>query len=264
LLAESDKGCYQPEMAYTDEQKIRYSGEPMSSLPPYTPKVKICGLTNLDDALHAAASGADYLGFILYPPSPRAVTPETVKQITAILRTTHHAPRLIGVFVNESAATIAQLLDECGLDLAQLHGDEVPWMVGSPDSPLYGRCYKALRPTSFAEAEAEAEWYTPPDWQADRPSLLIDAYHPTLRGGTGAVTDWSMVARLAETIPGLLLAGGLTPDNVADAVRQVGPFGVDVASGVEARPGVKDREKVERFIAAAKSSNQLPVNSNQS
>lgn len=240
----------------------------MSSHRSYTPKVKICGLTNLDDALHAAANGADYLGFILYPASPRAVSPETVKQITTTLRTlapslhsgqalsnaegTHHAPRFVGVFVNESAPTIAQLLNECGLDLAQLHGDEVPWMVGSPDSPLYGRCYKALRPTSFAEAEAEAEWYTPPDWQADRPALLMDAYHPTLRGGTGLVADWSMTARLVETVPGLLLAGGLTPDNVAEAVRQVRPFGVDVASGVEARPGVKDREKVERFIAAAK------------
>ena len=224
----------------------------MSSLPPYTPKVKICGLTNLDDALHAAASGADYLGFILYPPSPRAVSPATVKQITTTLSTMYHASRFVGVFVNESAPTIAQLLNECGLDLAQLHGDEVPWMVGSPDSPLYGRCYKALRPTSLAEAEAEAEWFTPPDWQDNRPALLIDAYHPTLRGGTGAIADWTLTARLAETIPGLLLAGGLTPDNVTDAVRQVRPFGVDVASGVEARPGVKDRQKVERFIAAAK------------
>ena len=224
----------------------------MSSLPPYTPKVKICGLTNLDDALHAAASGADYLGFILYPPSPRAVSPATVKQITTTLSTMYHASRFVGVFVNESAPTISQLLNECGLDLAQLHGDEVPWMVGSPDSPLYGRCYKALRPTSLAEAEAEAEWFTPPDWQDNRPALLIDAYHPTLRGGTGAIADWTLTARLAETIPGLLLAGGLTPDNVADAVRQVRPFGVDVASGVEARPGVKDRQKVEKFIAAAK------------
>lgn len=219
-------------------------------------KVKICGITNIDDALYAAAAGADYLGFILYPPSPRAVRPEIVTEIIAKLRTlgTHHAPRCVGVFVNESAAAIAQLLDECGLDLAQLHGDEVPWMIGSPDSPLYGRCYKALRPTTFIEAEAEAEWYTAPDWHPDRPALLMDAYHPTLRGGTGTTADWSMIAPLAKTVPGLLLAGGLTPDNVAEAVRQVSPFGVDVASGVESRPGVKEREKVARFIAAAKQS----------
>lgn len=219
-------------------------------------KVKICGITNVDDALYAAAAGADYLGFILYPPSPRAVRPEIVTEIIAKLRTlgTHHAPRCVGVFVNESAATIAQLLDECGLDLAQLHGDEVPWMIGSPDSPLYGRCYKALRPITFIEAEAEAEWYTVPDWHPDRPALLMDAYHPTLRGGTGTTADWSMIAPLAKTVPGLLLAGGLTPDNVAEAVRQVSPFGVDVASGVESRPGVKEREKVARFIAAAKQS----------
>lgn len=125
-------------------------------------------------------------------------------------------------------------------------------MVGSPDSPLFGRCYKALRPTSLAEAEAEAEWYLPPDWQENRPALLMDAYHPTLRGGTGATADWGIMAKVAQTVPGLLLAGGLTPDNVAEAVRQVQPYGVDVASGVEVRPGVKDREKVERFIAAAK------------
>ncbi|MCL4870920.1 MAG: phosphoribosylanthranilate isomerase [Anaerolineae bacterium] len=217
------------------------------------PKVKVCGLTRLDDALHAAAVGADYLGFILYPPSPRAVSPEVVKQITAYLRAAIPTPPLlIGVFVNEAAATIAYQLDHLGLDLAQLHGDEVPWMVGSPDSPLYGRCYKALRPLSLAEAEAEVEWYLPPDWQDGRPSLLIDAYHPTLRGGTGLAADWGVVAQLAQNTPGLLLAGGLTPENVAEAVQQVRPHGVDVASGVEARPGVKDKEKVERFITAAK------------
>ncbi|MBK9054040.1 MAG: phosphoribosylanthranilate isomerase [Chloroflexi bacterium] len=225
----------------------------MSSLTHSPVKVKICGLTTLEDARHAAASGADYLGFILYPPSPRAISPASLKPLIQQIRATLPTPpRLVGVFVNETATSVAQKLDELGLDLAQLHGDEVPWMVGSPDSPLFGRCYKALRPTSLAEAEAEAEWYLPPDWQEDRPALLMDAYHPTLRGGTGATADWAIMAQLAQTVPGLLLAGGLTPDNVAEAVRQVQPYGVDVASGVETQPGVKGREKVARFIAAAK------------
>ena len=215
-------------------------------------KVKICGLTNQEDALHAAAHGADYLGFILYPPSPRAISIAAVQSITTVLRHTHPSVSLVGVFVNETASTVAHWLDEGGLDLAQLHGDEVPWMVGAPDSPLYGRCYKALRPISLTEAEAEAEWYMPPEWPGNYPSMLIDTYHPRLRGGTGAITDWQMVAGFAQTIKGLMLAGGLTPDNVNEAVRQVQPFAVDVASGVESRPGMKDREKVSRFIAAAK------------
>jgi len=225
----------------------------MSLLTFHPVQVKICGLTTLEDALHAAASGANYLGFILYPPSPRAISPTSLKPIIQQIRATLSTPpRLVGVFVNETATIVAQRLDELGLDLAQLHGDEVPWMVGSPNSPLFGRCYKALRPTSLAEAEAEAEWYLPPDWLEDRPALLMDAYHPTLQGGTGVTADWAIMAQVAQTVPGLLLAGGLTPDNVVEAVRQVRPYGVDTASGVEARPGVKDRERVERFIAAAK------------
>ncbi|MEJ2750009.1 MAG: phosphoribosylanthranilate isomerase [Anaerolineae bacterium] len=221
-------------------------------------KVKICGITNLEDALVAAEAGADYLGFILYPPSPRAVDKATVKSIVAHLRQ-HLAqpPLMVGVFVNETAVTIAQTLDECGLDLAQLSGEEVPALAGDPKSPIYGRAYKAIRPASAAEAEVEAEWFVVPRQKAEgrgqkRPSLLVDTYHPTLRGGTGITVEWGIVVYLFEHTPGIMLAGGLKPDNVAAAIAQLKPFAVDVASGVEASPGKKDHAQVRAFITNAK------------
>ena len=219
-------------------------------------QIKICGITSLEDARVALEAGADYLGFILYPPSKRAVDAATTKAIVDALQQEvgdqSGSPRFIGVFVNESASTMADLLDRCGLDMAQLSGDEPPALVGDRHSPLYGRSYKALRPLSLAEAEAEAEWYLPPEQPSDMPALLLDAYHPHLFGGTGQRADWTAAAHLARTISGLVLAGGLTPENVAEAVRQVQPFAVDVASGVEASPGRKAHQKVRRFIANAR------------
>jgi phosphoribosylanthranilate isomerase len=215
--------------------------------------VKICGITNLEDALVAADAGADYLGFIFYPPSPRAVDKTAAKSIIAHLRQNlARPPLMVGVFVNETAVTIAQTLDECGLDLAQLSGEEVPSLAGDPKSPLYGRAYKAIRPASAAEAEVEAEWYAITQSSSLIPSLLVDTYHPTLRGGTGMAADWGIVVYLFEHTPGIMLAGGLSPDNVAAAVVQLKPFAVDVASGVESAPGKKDHAKVRAFITNAK------------
>ncbi|MCP4423915.1 MAG: phosphoribosylanthranilate isomerase [Chloroflexi bacterium] len=220
-------------------------------------KVKICGITNLEDALVAAEAGADYLGFIFYPPSPRAIEPEAARDIAAYIRQTMPNPPLMaGVFVNESAELIAQTLDETGLDLAQLSGEEVPALAGDPQSLIYGRAYKAIRPATAAEAEVEAEWYAVQSSVSSPhslvPSLLVDTYHPTLRGGTGIEVDWGIVVHLFEHTPKVMLAGGLRPDNVAAAVRQLRPFAVDVASGVEAYPGKKDHDKVRAFIANAK------------
>ena len=236
-------------------------------------KVKICGLTNLADAQTAVAAGADYLGFIFYPPSKRSIDITTAKAIVQTLRAAPTCPVLVGVFVNEAGPRMAEVLDEVGLDLAQLSGEEVPFLVGDERSPIYGRSYKALRPTSLAEAEAEAEWYAVDSEKLSvksekspvsnpsaasgqvlqSPSLLIDTYHPTLRGGTGETGDWTMSAQLAQAVPGLMLAGGLTAENVAEAVRLVRPFAVDVASGVEASPGKKDLDLVRAFIQNAKS-----------
>ena len=226
---------------------------------PVAVKVKICGLTNLADAKTAVSAGADYLGFIFYPPSKRSITPQAAKAIVAQLRQADDCPLLVGVFVNETAVTMARTLDECDLDLAQLSGEEVPSLIGDKGSAIYGRCYKALRPTSLDEAEADAEWYLPPQFSSqpparrpDQPGLLIDTYHPTLRGGTGATGDWSLSAALANKVPNLMLAGGLTAVNVAQAVRQVQPYAVDVASGIEASPGQKDHEQLVAFIQQAK------------
>ena len=215
-------------------------------------KVKICGITNLDDALVAVEAGADYLGFIFYPPSKRSITAENCRPIVAALRARASCPLLVGVFVNETADFMAQILDDTNLDLAQLSGEELPSLIAEEGSPLYGRSYKGLRPASLPEAEAEAEWYIAPQREADYPALLIDTFHPTLRGGTGETGDWSMSAHLAQTFPGLMLAGGLDAANVAAAVRQVRPFAVDAASGIEASPGKKDHEAVRRFIRNAK------------
>ncbi len=220
-------------------------------------RVKICGITNLEDAQAAAAAGADYLGFIFYPPSPRAITPDKARAIIAHLRQSMAAPPLmVGVFVNETAETIAHLLHKCALDLAQLSGDEAPWLVGDERSPLVGRAYKAIRPATAAEAEAEAEWYAVKAensrFTIHLPSLLVDTYHPTLRGGTGLPIEWGIIVNLFRATPGIMLAGGLTPENVAAATRQLRPFAVDVASGVEAAPGKKDQAKVRAFITNAK------------
>lgn len=235
--------------------------EKSSGLPISKVRVKICGITQLHDAVAALQAGADYLGFILYPPSPRAVTPEAVSRITTQLRrlpaltglfARPDPPRLIGVFVNEPDEDIAHILDTCGLDLAQLSGDEGTRIITDPASPLSGRAYKALRPRSIEEAIAQSNNYTNFDARSG-PRLLVDTPHGSLYGGTGQTGDWVIAARLATTMPGLMLAGGLNPDNVAEAVRTVRPFAVDVAGGVEAGPGVKDHDRVRAFIVNAKS-----------
>ena len=215
-------------------------------------KVKICGITNLDDALVAAEAGADYLGFIFYPPSKRTTNVADVQGMVAQLRQLPRCPLLVGVFVDETAVYMAEVLHKCNLDLAQLSGNEVPKLIGDPESPIYGRSYKALRPTSLEEAQADAEWFLPPKMAPGQPSILLETYHPNLFGGTGETGNWPISAQLAQELPGIMLAGGLTPDNVASAVAQVHPFAVDVASGVEASPGKKDHNRLQAFITNAK------------
>jgi phosphoribosylanthranilate isomerase len=228
-----------------------------ANLPIFQVQVKVCGLTNLEDALVATESGADLLGFIFYEKSPRYVDARTVAQIVSAIkdmaRFTFHAsppPRCVGVFVNPSLEQVVRTLDYCGLDLAQLHGEEAPELLAA----LPGRAFKALRPRSEVEAASEAERFAR-FGPRNGPDLLVDAYHPTLRGGAGHTGDWQLAASLASQHR-LLLAGGLNPDNVAAAVAQVHPWGVDVASGVEAAPGRKDHDRVRAFIAAARAGSQ--------
>jgi phosphoribosylanthranilate isomerase len=234
-------------------------------------KVKVCGLTSAADARAAMAAGADMLGFIFVPQSPRHVTPGQVRDILATAeppapgrqvegeqaRVFTHGPVLtVGVFVNESPESVAQVLSFCGLDLAQLHGEEPPEALGLDGgrSAVRGRAYKALRPRTLEEARGLARRYAlPPSLRGEGhlPAFLLDAYHPLRRGGTGVTGDWDLAASLAGQYP-LLLAGGITPANVTQAVRSVQPWGVDVSSGVEASPGQKDHAALRAFVAAVK------------
>ena len=197
--------------------------------------VKVCGITRLTDALHAVEQGATAIGFVLWPRSPRAVTVECAADIVAALPS--HVMR-VGVFVNEPLESIRGIAERTRLTAVQLHGDEPPAYAEALDWPV-------LRAVSVAELDQVCEAWPP------ETALLVDNIDPVRRGGTGAVIDWSQAAAIALKRR-IVLAGGLTPDNVASAIRAVRPFGVDVSSGVEASPGVKDFDKVTQFIANAR------------
>ena len=200
-------------------------------------KVKNCGITNVRDARAAVRLGADALGFNFYRHSPRCVARERARAIMASL-----PPFItgVGVFVNESADVILETCEAAGLHVVQLHGDETPTFV---DSLRRIARIKAFR------IRDERDLKSLPRYRAE--AYLLDAYTPDRRGGTGATFNWE-IARAAQPYGPIILAGGLTPDNVADAVRQVKPFAVDVASGVESSPGAKDRGLMEAFIRNAK------------
>jgi len=202
--------------------------------------IKICGLKTLDEALAAIDAGADYLGFNFYPPSPRYLSPEACAQITSRLGAGPRGVKTVGIFVNETPEQVRSLLSACGLDLAQLHGEEPPEIFQA----LGGRAYKAFRGAAGQAVEAYASA------GPGAPAFLVDACAPKALGGTGQVADWPAARALAAEYP-IFLAGGLTPENVAEAVAQVRPWGVDVASGVESAPGRKDPQKMKEFVAAA-------------
>jgi|SRR6266540_2019243 len=198
-------------------------------------KIKICGIKTETDALAAMDVGADLIGFNFYPKSPRYISVGRCRDIMSVMRRYGHIT-YVGVFVNASVEEIRATMETLGLSLAQLHGDETVEML----SALDGKAFKAFRGVpnnlnSFANDGA--------------PALLVDASVKGVYGGTGITADWNGAAELAKQYP-LLLAGGLTPENVADAVRQVKPWGVDVASGVESAPGEKDASKMKAFVKA--------------
>ena len=205
-------------------------------------RVKVCGLTNLQDALIAVEAGADLLGFIFYPPSPRSVTSERARTIAEAVRDAGFPVRLVGVFVDESPDDVRKTVSRCGLDYAQLHGAESPGTVAAlvDDGIAVIKAFRVrdgVSPGEMARYRATA--------------YLLDAYVAGKPGGTGRTFDWQLAVRAAGQFP-VLLAGGLTPDNVAQAVRTVRPWGVDVASSVEAAPGRKDPDQVRRFVAAVR------------
>jgi phosphoribosylanthranilate isomerase len=200
--------------------------------------VKICGIKTLPNALTAIEAGADYLGFNFYPKSIRFIEKSTCAEITSVLKREHPQIKLVGVFVNSSVEEIKDILQTCQLDLAQLHGDETPEIFAQ----LAPHAFRAFRGIPESNAGYERD---------EVPAMLIDAAIKGIYGGSGVTADWTAASELAKQYP-LLLAGGLTPENVADAVRQVQPWGVDVASGVESAPGAKDAEKISTFVNAVR------------
>jgi len=198
-------------------------------------RVKICGLTNEEDALAAIEMGADAVGFVLAP-SPRQVSPDQAARIVAGL------PPLVckvGVFVDCALNEVTDKMDFCGLNLAQLHGNESPDVCAA----LFPRAVKAFR------VRDESILDVIPHYRVS--AYLLDTYHAILHGGTGTRFDWS-IARKACRYGPIILSGGLTPENVAQAIGYVGPYAVDVSSGVESRPGIKDHARLRSFLEQAR------------
>ncbi len=200
-------------------------------------EIKICGMTNRADAEAALAMGADYVGVVLHPASPRYVSPGALRKLAEGGRPLRG---LVGVFVNRPRHEVETVAADCGLVAVQLHGDEAAGDFMDMPLPVW----RAIRWRGQA-------WQPAPEpWTAAR--LVVDAAAPGSYGGSGTLANWEAAERLARTAP-VLLAGGLTPDNVADAIRRVRPLGVDVVSGVEQAPGCKDHVRMAAFIKAARS-----------
>jgi phosphoribosylanthranilate isomerase len=196
--------------------------------------LKICGITRMEDAQHAAEHGATALGFVLWPQSPRFVSDRKVAEIVATLP---DSVKTVGVFVNESPEGIALTMRRTGLNMVQLHGDE-------PNTYASRLAWPIVRSVTLDTLHRIVE-----AWPAET-TYLVDAADPERRGGTGQAVDWARAATLAQ-IRRTVLAGGLTPENVEEAIEAVRPYGVDVSSGVEDAPGLKNAKKVVRFLANA-------------
>lgn len=221
-------------------------------------KTKICGVTNVDDAIMAASSNAEAIGLNFFSAGKRFIRPALAKIVVDAVRETHPEVIIVGVFVNESAEAILDIVKTVRLMTVQLHGDEQPHLVLAlkklaDAEGLNFDIIRAIRTSPRSETaaldlssvNAEAQkWVT-----AGVDALLIDAATPEEYGGTGKQVDWQGFSKIETSVP-VLLAGGLTPDNVAEAISVARPHGVDVASGVEASPGEKDRDKTFAFVEA--------------
>ena len=199
-------------------------------------RVKICGLRRMEDAMLAAELGADALGFVFWPSSPRFLDPEGARAIVAALPP---FVTTVGVFVDQPEAYVADVARVLNLGAVQLHGDEVPRSYGR----VPGRVIKAV-----PVREGQNCLATVSD-MPDDVTVLLDAHDPVRRGGTGRIIDWTQAASAARLRP-IILSGGLTAGNVGDAVRTVRPYAVDISSGVESSPGIKDPEKLRALFAA--------------
>lgn len=193
--------------------------------------IKICGITRAQDARAAIEGGATALGFVFWPRSPRYIDPSAAE---GIVRTLPREVTAVGVFVNQPVDEIEQIGARTGIQLVQLHGDEPAGYPSALTLPV-------MKAMSLATADVFAD-----AWPADV-AILLDAHDPVRRGGTGTTVDWAHAARIAARRR-VVLAGGLTPDNAQEAIAAVRPYGVDVSSGVEQSPGIKDGEKMARFL----------------
>ena len=203
-------------------------------------RVKICGLTNLEDARVAVDAGADALGFIFFPGSPRYVTQASAARVIAQL-----PPFVskVGVFVNETFEMIQEIARATGIDTLQLHGDETPELCEALARERF-KVVKAFRVKDQHSLGALKNFHAS--------AFLLDSYVPGQLGGTGAKFNWDLAIQAAGLGTPIILAGGLVPENIRDAVSKVAPYAVDVSSGVESAPGQKDHAKVRAFIAAAR------------
>jgi phosphoribosylanthranilate isomerase len=205
-------------------------------------RIKICGVTLPDDAARAATAGVDFIGLNFWDRSKRHVDPARAPLLASVIRSTGNA-KIVGVFVDPDLDEIQDIVTRVDLDIIQLHGDEAPEVVRHISRAVFRPVWKAVAVRSSADIEHLDQWPVE--------ALLLDAPVPG-RGGAGTSFDWQLAREARERFPSLniVLAGGLKPDNVAAAIAQVEPWAVDVASGVEAAPGVKDPGKLEAFIAA--------------
>jgi phosphoribosylanthranilate isomerase len=203
-------------------------------------KVKICGITNFADARAAIDAGADMLGVNFYRPSPRYITPDTARELVNDLKGLGSSVEVVGVFVNETTDSVIETTMSTGIDAVQLHGDESPSFCEELNTREGLQVIKALR---------ASEEFGPQDAQ----SYPAHAFHRTLRGGTGERVDFKVARETRELVPRLFLSGGLSPENVAAAIHEVGPYAVDACSLLESSPGKKDALRMEAFVRAVRS-----------
>ena len=199
-------------------------------------KIKVCGTTNLKDALFAVDSGADAIGFIFYKKSPRCILQKDAKDIVAKLPP---FVETVGVFVNETSDRVNRIAEQCKLTAIQLHGDESPAFCRR----IKRRVIKAFRVKDTNSFKGMADY--------DVSGFLLDSYNEESKGGTGKTFDWNLALRAKKQGP-VILAGGLNPYNVYTAIHRVKPYGVDVCSGVEKSPGIKDSVKIDEFIKSVR------------
>ncbi|WP_180131078.1 MULTISPECIES: phosphoribosylanthranilate isomerase [unclassified Acinetobacter] len=201
-------------------------------------RAKICGITRIQDIQSVVQAGADAIGFVFFAPSPRSVTAAQAAELI------QHVPpyvQTVGLFVNASAADIQNILKISPVDILQFHGDESPEQCQTIAQTVGRRWYKAIQVKPDLDVISEIQAFQ----QAGASAVLLDAWHPELKGGTGHSFDWAQFPKL--DIP-LILAGGLKPDNIEEAIQITGAYAVDVSGGVESAKGIKDQQLIERFM----------------